>query len=409
MRRIFGIVFVALLSTGLALAQTSVSGTTGGGAYYRIVVPDAWNGDLVIWNHGYDSAPPAPDPSLGPLASLHLSEGYAVAASSYEMKGWATFRTSQDLTHLVAAFTSRFGRPRAIWLYGASLGGIVTAQALEDANLGNVVGAFTFCGALAGSRNWDGAVDLRLIYDDVCGDVPGAAIPGGAAGLPVGDPIDTGGMALRVHACTGILAPPAGRTPEQAERLAKILGTTHIPESFLLTDMAFATFELRDLVNAQEKLHGKIGVGNATVYYGDPEIDGTIARVRPNPGAENRLDRNYTPNGSIGPANVVAMHTDKDGLIVVENLDAYASVVDPDHLATAVAIEAAPTHCGFTPAELVAGWESLRAWVAGSPKPSAAVLQGTCQAIVASGAAPGPCRIDPSFVVPSIDGRIRPR
>ncbi len=402
--------FVLLLVAVLpAVAATEIAGTTGGGAYYRIVVPDVWNGDLVIWNHGFSLAPVGPVTDLGPLADLQLSEGYAVAASSYQQSGWALFKTKNDLQQMVERFADRFGTPRAVWITGASLGGAVTASALEDADLGNVIAAYTICGAVAGSRNWDGALDLRLIYDAVCSDVPGAAIPGGAEGLPEGSTIDATGLAIRVNACTGILLPAAARSAEQSARLAEILGVANVPESFLLTDMGFATFAMSDLVHDQGKLHGKVGAGNARVDYGVAEIDATIARVSPNPGAANRLELHFTPTGNVGPAKIVSLHTDKDGLVVVENESAYAAVVPESNLTTAIVVEAAPTHCGFTPAEVVAGWESLRGWVAGTPKPSPAVIQGTCQAIEAGGLAPGPCRIDPAFVVPPIDGRIRPR
>ncbi|MEJ2133411.1 MAG: hypothetical protein P8Y95_17695, partial [Gammaproteobacteria bacterium] len=59
------------------------------GAFYKIVVPDAWNGDLVIWNQGLFLEPREPVSDLGPLALLQLSEGYAVAASSYQQIGWS--------------------------------------------------------------------------------------------------------------------------------------------------------------------------------------------------------------------------------------------------------------------------------------------------------------------------------
>jgi hypothetical protein len=406
---LFAGVLVLAVQAHHATAQTIESGQTGEGAYFQMAVPQPWNGDLVIWNHGFTLSPPAPEPSLGPLAGLMLSEGYAVAASSYQQAGWAVFKTPNDLRQLMAAFTSRFGRPRATWIYGASLGGIVTAQALEEVNLGHVVGAYTVCGALAGSRNWDGAVDLRLLYDAICEDVPGAAIPGGAEGLPKDDSIDAQEMAMRVNACTGILAPQELRTPDQTARLEKLLSAARIPESFLLTDMAYATFALRDLVHGPGKLHGKIGVGNVGVDYGDPELNNDVERVRPNRGAQRRLADNDTPDGSVGPVKIVALHTDKDGLVAVENLSAYASVVPEESLATGVVVEEVPSHCAFTPAELVAGWEVLRAWVAGGPRPSAFVLQGTCQAIEAGGLADGPCRIDPAYVVPDIDDRIRPR
>ena len=77
-------------------------------------------------------------------------------------------------------------------------------------------------------------------------------------------------------------------------------------------------------------------------------------------------------------------------------------------LTSALVNESSPTHCGFTLAEGVAGWEALRAWVAGAPQPKVSDLQNTCNAAVAQGAA-GPCRYDASITVPSFDSQVRPR
>jgi hypothetical protein len=106
----------------------------------------------------------------------------------------------------------------------------------------------------------------------------------------------------------------------------------------------------------------------------------------------------------------VALHTDKDGLVIVENESEYASVAPADKFTAAVAIEDVGTHCGNTPAEIVASWESMRGWAGGGPQPSAASIQATCQFIEATNPLfPGPCRIDPTFVIPDMDGRSRPR
>lgn len=396
-----------LIAPQLAHAQTVLTGTTDGGAFYKIVVPPVWNGDLVIWNHGFSLNPPGPNPDLGPLANLQLAQGYAVAASSYQQAGWALFKTKNDLQNLMNVFESHFGAPRFVFVTGASLGGIVTAQAVEEAHMGNVVGALSLCGAVAGSRNWDGALDLRLVYDSVCGGVPGAAIPGGAEGLPANFPFTGTQLAVAVNACTGILLPLVLRTPGQQANLAKILSITQIPENFLLTDMGFATFAMSDLTHDSMKLAGKIAWRNDTVDYGDPAINATIERVSPNPGAANRLGKRFIPTGSVGMTKIVALHTDKDGLVVVENESEYASVVPSENLTTAIVVEAVPTHCGFTGAEVVAGWEALRGWAYGGPQPSAPTVQGICQAVQPLFG--GPCRIDPTFVVPDLDGRIRPR
>ena len=399
----------ASLSARVGLAQvptTELSGTTGGGAYFKILVPEPWNGDLVIFNHGLDVSF-HPDPGLGPLVALQLAEGFAVAASDFQQVGWALFKTKNDLQHLYNTFVDNFGAPTHVWLNGASLGGLVMAQAIEEANIGNVVGALSLCGAGAGSRNWDIALDLRLIYDAVCANTPTAAIPGGAEGLPAKSTISPDELGFRINECTGVLLPSASRTTQQSENLQQILSLTTLPESFLLDDMFFATFVMRDLVHDKGKLHGKIGTRNDTVTYDDEAIDATIERVSGNPGAENRLEKHFTPTGNVGTVKIISMHTSQDGLVVVENESEYAAVVPPSQLTTAIVAEAAPSHCGFNEGEVVASWESLRAWVAGSPQPTAASIQDVCEAFVPP--LGGPCRIDPGFVIGNMDSRVPAR
>ena len=400
---------LALLSVGLPApggADTVLTGQIGK-AYYRIVKPDTWNGGLVFWNHGFTLGDPAPVTDMGPLSTQQLAEGYAVAASSYRMRGWALFKTDDDLEDVYDVFVENFGAPTQVIVTGASLGGIVTASALERAQIGNVVGALSLCGAVAGSRNWDGAVDARLIYDLLCSSVTGAALPGGAEGLPLRSTITQTQMAAAVNVCFGILLPPQNRTDPQRMRLASFMQLTQLPENFVLTDMGFATFALSDLTHDQAKLRRHIGAGNANVVYGDPVVDASITRAWPEFGAGQKLRENFTPRGQVRGAKIVALHTDKDGLVLVENEHEYAEVVPPMNLTTAIAVETTPSHCGFTNAETLAGWEMLRSWVGGAPQPTAAGIQALCQVLAPQ--VGGPCRIDPAFVIPDMDGRIRPR
>ncbi len=403
-------ILAALHAQGAA-AQTVATGQTASGAFYRIEVPNGWQAEdgLALWNHGFSLDPIAPVTDMGPLASVQLAQGYAVAASSYSLSGWALFQTAQDSRELVEAFEAQFGVPDQVLITGASLGGIVTAQAIEQGDLGNVVGALPFCGAMAGSRLWDGALDLRLLYDFVCGGVLGASIPGGADGLPF--PLDPGydevDMGLAVEICAGVLTPFP--TSGQQARLAQILSVTGIPESFLLTDMGFATFALHDLVFDPAKLAGGMAMENAGVDYGDAAVNAGIERVVADPVDRLELFDQYTPSGDVGAVKIVSLHTDKDGLVIVENQSEYASVVPESRLTVAIVVEDTPSHCGFNEAELLAGWESLRAWVAGAPQPTATTIQSECETLDGDGTAAGPCRIDPGFVIPDLDGRVRPR
>lgn len=402
---------VLMWSAAGSSANTVLEGATSGGALIKIEVPDDWNGGLVIYNHGFDLGAIVPSPpGLGPLADLQLSEGYAVAASSYRQNGWALYRTKQDLRRLYQVFKTNFGKPTEVYVHGFSLGGIVTAQGIEKANLGNVVGAYPACGAMAGSRSWDGGLDVRLIYDAICADVPGAFIPGGGTGLPerfTESDFTEADMGAALQACFGLFAPPAFRTPDQAARLQLMLDETDLPENFIATDMGFAVFALSDLIFDPKKLKGKQGLGNVGVPYEDPDIDANIERVAVQPGAANRHKKNFTPKGKVGDVKIVSTHTSGDGLVIVEQQQPYRDSIDEENITVAVVNEAGNTHCGFTGAELAAGWESLRTWVATDQQPSVAEIQGTCQTIEPIFG--GPCRYDPGFVIPNMDDRVAPR
>ena len=398
----------ALLLPTLALADTTITGEHKG-AFFRITVPTVWNGDLVIHNHGFDFNPPAPVPAPGPtsLATLQLSEGYAVAFSSYSNCCWTLFSTKLDNNRLLQIFTDNFGPPANVIVHGPSLGGIVTAQAVEKLSTPPVA-AYPICGALSGSRSWDGAIDLRLVYDAICGAVPGGSLPGGATGLPApGFPpgLTNAQILTPVNVCTGVLTPPAFRTPAQVARLNQLKAVTQLPENFIATDMVFVTNGLSNLIFAPDKLNGEQGVGNVGVTYNDPAIDASIQRVAYDTKAHKELEKNFTPQGAVGATKIVSIHTDGDGLVIVENEKEYADVVPAANLTTAIVNEAGNTHCAFTGPEVVAGWEELRDWVAGGPQPTASDIQARCLTI----GTPAQCRYDPAFVINDMDTRIPPR
>jgi pimeloyl-ACP methyl ester carboxylesterase len=393
-------------------AQTTVTGSTGVGAFYRIDVPENWNGKLVIFNHGFELQPPLPDVFMGPepLPDLQLAEGFAVAASSFRLGGYAVFKTKPDVKALLRVFESQFGPPEEILIYGESMGGLVSLQALETARLGPVAGVLSLCGMTAGFVPTATHIeDLRLIYDAVCSRVPGAFIAGGAQGLPEGVAFNPQEIEQAVDRCTGISHEPQERTPAQKKRLRRILQETTIPEDSLLFDMEFATAGVADLAYDPKKLNGGIAIGNEDVMYHDRRIDKAIERVETERKAARKLDRFYTPKGRTNGAKVVALHFANDGLLFVENLSEYAKLVEPEEFTPAVAVEEGSEHCAFAPAERVAAWEALLHWLDTDDQPSAGDIQAACTEIADQGLADGPCRIDPAYVIGDLYDRVKAR
>ncbi len=247
---------------GLPPATTCVPGQDTHGAFFLIAVPASYNGRLVLWNHGYSLAPPAPlsAADLGPGAAL-LQLGFAAAASSYRpdaigLGGWAVRDGAEDTENLRRRFVEIFGRPKMTFVVGASEGGLITAEIAErfgrdEVGRLNYNGSLPLCGPPAGGRrNWYGGFDLRVTYQYYCRNLPRAnelQYPL-YLGLAPNNTLTLNDVIGRINECTGVLQPPVTRTAQQAQDLANILAVTKIPESFLITDMFFSTFALQELV-----------------------------------------------------------------------------------------------------------------------------------------------------------------
>ncbi|GAB3380232.1 hypothetical protein [Lysobacter fragariae] len=120
------------------------------GAPYRIDVPADWNGELVMFLHGYEPVGvPRPDPwPRDAFAEQMLAKGYAVAGSGYATQGWAVAEAVADNQRLREHFIAGHGEPRRSWLVGISMGGqivLASAEAYPD----EYAGALSMCGVNA--------------------------------------------------------------------------------------------------------------------------------------------------------------------------------------------------------------------------------------------------------------------
>lgn len=131
------------------------------GAAYRIEVPEDWNGMLVMYAHGFRGEGADLTVDNAPMREYLLDNGYAWAASSYSTNFYDVRAGVEDTNALALAFTdiaTENGRtlatPTKYYITGISMGGHITAAAIEKETMetaNNVVeyaGAAPMCGVV---------------------------------------------------------------------------------------------------------------------------------------------------------------------------------------------------------------------------------------------------------------------
>lgn len=429
------------------------------GAYGLIIVPENWNGGLFIYAHGYtaDERLVAPFPTdltpgnfltkvdtLFQATIIPTLSGYASATTTFRSAGWYVKDSVKDVENLRRYFVKHYGKPKPTYLWGHSGGGMVTSTVIEYFP-DTYDGALPMCSPGAGGRrNFDGALDLRLAYEYTCGRVPGAQFachlcsdgtsrcvldadcPAGqtcegpepqapaADGLgaactefllthperfsEAGAPTDVGGdfVSPPVTACFGDLGGTVAPTAEQAARRDFFVRATQLPESFILTDMFFATIGMAEVVH--RRTGGKHPWGNIGVDYASPlltaderaALNAGIERVTEDAEAVRYMRRWYEPRGRTR-SKVLTVHALDDGLVLVENEDkyrqAFAAAKNTDRLVQLFTPYGG--HCGFI-AELFPAVDALVGWVERGEKPSLESVRAACPGCRFTETLPGP-------------------
>ena len=157
---------------GLLFSQVA-QGTLPSGALYLICVPaTGWNGDMLVYAHGY-TAPTEPLgfqdlrlPDGSYVPDIVLGQGYAFATTSYRQNGLAILEGANDIRELVMAFPQVSGHPAAhTYLAGVSEGGLITTLSVEQSP-DLFSGGLAACGPIGSFReqlNYFG--DFRVLFD----------------------------------------------------------------------------------------------------------------------------------------------------------------------------------------------------------------------------------------------------
>lgn len=314
------------------------------GAPWRIDVPAHWNGELVMYAHGFEPiGTPRPDPWPGnPWTEALGKAGYAVAQSGYRSQGWAVKDAVDDLEHLRARFLLQHPGTRRTWIMGFSMGGAVAIATLERLP-GHYAGGASLCGAnLPGSVLAIETLTSLLAFDYFFPN---------AAGLPAAGLASAEAASLPQGAMYAPIEAAVQADPDAAAVLARRL---ELQPRELADTVSLHALVFQQLVARA----GGMPVGNLTTVYAgfgdDKAFNAGVRRMAADATAQARLDRDLALSGDLRRPLLLQYNRD-DPSVTPRFEPVYPALAARAGAAAQVTTlpPAGTGHCDFTPEQIV--------------------------------------------------------
>jgi len=347
--------------------ETCEDGVQASGAKYRICMPEGtpWNGDLVVYAHGYMAYNrpieiPEDQLVLGGISvpEIITSLGYAFATSSYSTNGLAMREGVADLVDLVGIFTATHGTPGVTYLAGPSEGGIITALAIEKyPDLFD--GGLAACGPVGGlPAQVDFMGDFRVIFDYYFPDL----LPGEAISIPQ-DLIDN----WEAHYATVVY--PTLSAPASAYSMTQLLAVTGAaydptdPATAYTTTEGLLWYSVFATNDSKTKLGGQPYDNQGRAYSGSDDnvaLNAGVRRYAADQAALDAMEAGYQTTGALRRP-VVTIHTTLDEIIPYWHELVYRAKIVANGREALHYNLSVPRygHCNFQPAEVVQAFAQL--------------------------------------------------
>ena len=333
-----------------------------------ICIPPNWNGQLVMYAHGYvpPQAPlalPVDELTLDGtfVPELLLLQGFAFVTSSFHKNGVAIEQGAEDLNKLLKHFKSMMPSRslEKIYIIGGSEGGLIALLLLERFP-GKYDAGLALCAPVGGSADFiNYAYDFRVVFDYFFPTV---------FTFPPDQPGEQpfGAVDVREHA---FLFWESDYAPRIAKALAlDPLATAQLfsvtkaaidpvdPSSFIETALlllSYSLFGANDLIATS----GGIPYDNRlTTYAGltnGRALNAGVERIESDKRARAYARHFYQPNGNLhGP--LVTLHNKLDPVVPFQNEANYRHLVAQEGKSLFLSVIRAPGygHCNFTSEEL---------------------------------------------------------
>ena len=138
------------------------------GAGYIGQKPDNWNGELIVWAHGFRGEGERLYVDPPPVRQFLLGEGYAWIASSYRRNSYDPGIGVLDTKNVTNRAAALWGQPSKSYVAGVSMGGHVVGSAIERfPDLYD--GALPACGVMGDVELFDYFLDYNLAAAAIAG------------------------------------------------------------------------------------------------------------------------------------------------------------------------------------------------------------------------------------------------
>jgi pimeloyl-ACP methyl ester carboxylesterase len=347
------------------------------GAGYRIEVPRNWNGQLVMWAHGYRGTGLELTVDNHPLRAFLIANGYAWAASSYSRNDYDPTQGAKDTHALAQFFNGKFGKPSRTYITGASMGGHVTALVAEQWPK-SYDGAMPICGVLGDYELFDFFLDFNVSAQTL-------------SGIGKEFPYDPDYLAVTVPQTKAALGPlwpfalnAAGLNLKNLVEQRSGGDRPVFDQAFLFWNGVAGDF-LFGLGASDGTLPRQPGIGvqNSDVTYQfdtDPALNAeeslfnaSVQRIVADPQARHRNGlTNVAPTTGNLKIPMLTLHTLGDLFVPFHMEQEYARRVAANGASEMLVQRVTRDfgHCSFTPTELVQTFTSLVQWVEGGVKPA---------------------------------------
>jgi pimeloyl-ACP methyl ester carboxylesterase len=319
-----------------------------------------------------------------------LTNGFALAGSSYAHPGWAIQEALLDQIAVLDIFKSSVGEPKRTIAWGHSLGGIITAGLIQR-NPERFQAALPMCGVLSGGvATWNTALDSEFAFNTLVagGSLqvvniahPGPNLVNAETFLAAAQSSPQGRARLALSSALGDgpgwfnpAAPEPAEDDFASQEVNQFLWASQVDFPFLFALRAELEFRARGNVSSNEgvdyrkQLAHSIDREEVKALYEQAGLDldtdldalNNAPRVSADPLALQYLEQNIIFDGQIH-IPVLTMHTEGDGLVVVQNESAYKKIVEEagnEEFLRRTFVHRAG-HCTFTPAETISAVETL--------------------------------------------------